>query len=76
MTNIQEIAQKLVVELETEMKKQEGEVAGLRGAVQGVNFLYTRIMEALNPPVEEKAKEDEDSKPKVKKSKAKSKSKK
>ena len=64
--NVQEIAQTIVNELQDNLKKAEDQKVLIEGAIQGVNLLYTRLMEASKPVEDSKPKSD---KPKSKKKK-------
>ncbi len=66
---MQEIAQKLVNELEVEIKKKVEESKLLEGAIQGINLLYTNWAKAEEQKAEKDGK-DTPSKNNGKKSKA------
>ena len=68
--NIQEIAQQLVNELSAELNKKVDEQSIIKGAIQGVNLLYTKI---INAQQQEQVADEQDSPVKASKSKGKAK---
>jgi hypothetical protein len=51
--NIKKIAEGLVEELNVEFNKKNEEVKMLKGAIQGVEFFYSRLMEEIGKPSEQ-----------------------